>query len=128
MPDNPVILQILFSKRCFYTSISPVVLLALSFEPLSAQPPFPVPFPATRTLSSDPDDFVEVQGMLFFTADDSVHGRALWMSDGTETGTGLVQDIAPEVLGVAPIPSNSPAPTAWSISMPRIPSTGGSRG
>ncbi len=44
--------------------------------------------------SSNPSDLTEVNGKLFFTADDPiVSGRELWVSDGTETGTQLVQDI-----------------------------------
>lgn len=33
-------------------------------------------------------------GRLFFTADDGVHGGALWRSDGTRGGTVLVKDLA----------------------------------
>lgn len=33
--------------------------------------------------------------VVFFTADDGVHGRELWITDGTETGTRLVRDIYP---------------------------------
>jgi ELWxxDGT repeat protein len=38
---------------------------------------------------------VDVDGTLFFTADDGVTGEELWKSDGTEAGTVLVKDIVP---------------------------------
>lgn len=36
-----------------------------------------------------------LDGALYFTANDGVHGLELWRSDGTDTGTGLVADIQP---------------------------------
>ena len=42
---------------------------------------------------SSPTGFNMVNGILYFTADDGVHGRELWRSDGTEAGTSLVKDI-----------------------------------
>lgn len=42
---------------------------------------------------SFPEKFVNVNGTLFFIAEDGIHGRELWKSDGTEEGTIMVKDI-----------------------------------
>src|SRR5262249_2924237 len=44
---------------------------------------------------SDPSLLVDVNGTLFFSADDGVHGGQLWKSDGTEKGTVMVKEINP---------------------------------
>ncbi|MCP3142547.1 ELWxxDGT repeat protein [Pyxidicoccus xibeiensis] len=46
---------------------------------------------------SNPDWLTDADGRLFFTADDGRHGREVWVSDGTESGTRLVEDILPGV-------------------------------
>jgi ELWxxDGT repeat protein len=43
--------------------------------------------------SSNPSNLTNVNGTLYFTATDAVHGTELWKSDGTEAGTVLVKDI-----------------------------------
>lgn len=42
-----------------------------------------------------PLEFCVVGEVVYFSADDAVHGRELWRSDGTEAGTVMVADIAP---------------------------------
>lgn len=44
---------------------------------------------------SDPAFMVLYNGEIYFRADDNVHGRELWKSDGTEAGTVMVKDIYP---------------------------------
>ncbi len=51
------------------------------------------------------DDSTAVVGsMLFFQADDGVHGNELWKSDGSTAGTALVADVRAGVLGSDPGP------------------------
>jgi ELWxxDGT repeat protein len=46
-------------------------------------------------VSSGPDYLTNVNGALFFWANDGVHGRELWKSNGTAAGAVLVRDINP---------------------------------
>ncbi|MBX3411710.1 MAG: hypothetical protein KF708_03240 [Pirellulales bacterium] len=58
------------------------------------------------TASSSPDNLMNVEGVLFFTAvvtaDDGANDLELWKSDGTETGTVLVKDINPGIASSNP--------------------------
>ena len=45
--------------------------------------------------SSGPRYLVDVAGTLFFTANDGIHGRELWRSNGTPAGTRIVRNIGP---------------------------------
>src|SRR5687768_18376628 len=54
------------------------------------------------TLPSDPADLINVNGTLFFFADDGVSGRELWKSNGTSAGTVRVKDIFPFTFGDSP--------------------------
>ena len=44
--------------------------------------------------SWSPHFLKNVNGTLYFAADDGIHGEELWKSDGTGVGTALVEDIA----------------------------------
>ncbi|MEA5502278.1 ELWxxDGT repeat protein, partial [Halotia wernerae UHCC 0503] len=44
-------------------------------------------------------DLTNVNGIVYFFADDGIHGKELWKSDGTENGTVLVEDIVPGSAG-----------------------------
>ena len=54
--------------------------------------------PGTASGASGPIgivDFVVFNGLLYFTGDDGIHNREIWVSDGSELGTTMVEDIAP---------------------------------
>lgn len=63
---------------------------------------FQVDEPETVPASSFPAFLTDVDGILFFSADDGVHGSELWMTDGTPAGTRLVADIFPGPEGSYP--------------------------
>lgn len=44
---------------------------------------------------SEIEQLTEMNGVLYFTADDGVRGVELWRSDGTDTGTAMVADLFP---------------------------------
>jgi ELWxxDGT repeat protein len=52
--------------------------------------------------SSIPGDLTNVNGTLFFAAQDGTHGFELWKSDGTTAGTTFVKDIFPGSIGSYP--------------------------
>jgi ELWxxDGT repeat protein len=55
--------------------------------------------PYSNNRGSSPLSLANVNGILLFSADDGVHGRELWRSDGTEAGTMLVKDLNPGTIG-----------------------------
>lgn len=50
-----------------------------------------------------PTGLSDVNGVLYFTANDGINGQELWASNGTDQGTLLVQDINPGVSGSNPV-------------------------
>ncbi len=52
--------------------------------------------------NANPYGFVNVNGTVYFAADNGTQGVELWKTDGTEAGTTLVKDIAPGAEGSFP--------------------------
>lgn len=50
---------------------------------------------ASETQSSDIRSFAPVASRVFFSANDGIHGREAWVSDGTSRGTQRLTDIRP---------------------------------
>ncbi|MFM9960123.1 MAG: ELWxxDGT repeat protein [Planctomycetaceae bacterium] len=48
------------------------------------------------------ENLTNVNGRLYFTADDGTTGPALWTSDGTTAGTMLVSDVEPDEFSLGP--------------------------
>ena len=57
---------------------------------------------AAGAAAGSPGNLTMIGDRLFFTADDGIHGRELWVSDGTVPGTRLVADILPGSQGSSP--------------------------
>ncbi len=83
--------------------------------------------------SSDPYNFVEVDGLVYFSAnayeedDDKEYGVELWVTDGTEEGTRLVDDIRRGDNGSDPVPlaviDINGAPTELALDGASVPET-----
>ncbi|NMO16305.1 ELWxxDGT repeat protein [Pyxidicoccus fallax] len=64
-------------------------------QALSSSEPFLVQDLQPGNHSSNPFELTRVGNTVYFSANDGLHGRELWMSNGTATGTVLVRDITP---------------------------------
>ncbi len=59
----------------------------------SAEPGLVKDIRSDRALFDQLSNMTELEGILYFTANDGIHGQELWKSDGTPEGTIMVQDI-----------------------------------
>ena len=59
--------------------------------------------PGTKVLKSggSPESLTRFRGKIYFSSDDSSHGRELWVTDGTQAGTKLLKDLVPGRVGSA---------------------------
>jgi ELWxxDGT repeat protein len=72
-------------------------------------------------------NLTNVNGTLFFAADDGIHGLELWKSDGTEAGTVMVKDIHPgPASSVEWRRPGDTAPPGWTGRSLRAPTSSGS--
>ncbi len=55
-----------------------------------------------RLKHSRPKELSDINGVLYFSANDGIHGTELWKSDGTEVGTLLVKDLREDALDADP--------------------------
>src|ERR1043166_6823235 len=92
--------------RCTLWSALLALTLLLPF-PVTAQPAFRVD-DLNTTLTGGTDQwpfsgwFAELNGIVYFTVTDGVHGQELWRTNGTNSGTWLVKDICPGACPSAP--------------------------
>jgi ELWxxDGT repeat protein len=50
---------------------------------------------SASTIFASKPQFIRLDSLLFFTADDNVHGMELWRTNGTSSGTFMVKDVNP---------------------------------
>jgi len=80
-----------------------LAIVLLFCVPAGAVEPYLVKDIVAGAVGSEPGALSASSYRLFFAAHDPEHGRELWQSDGTASGTTLVKDIYPGPGGKRPI-------------------------
>jgi large repetitive protein len=90
------------SIRSSTTTIRALALIAAALVPLTAAPARAATTGLRPTAEQSGASSLAIGGVLSFTADDGIHGRELWRSDGSGPGTMMVDDIHPGPDGSGP--------------------------
>lgn len=77
------------------TILIAAVLVFISAANSSAQYTYMVTDLSNLNRPSEAANFVKGDSLIFFTADDGIHGREPWRTNGTSQGTFMIKDIAP---------------------------------
>ena len=93
-----------YQNTLLYAAVAPDLGLSLWRTQNTEAGASPVTPVNARTGNSDPDQIAATSaigpnGTVYFVADDKIHGRELWISDGTAPGTKLLADIHPGAAG-----------------------------
>ncbi|PIE23242.1 MAG: hypothetical protein CSA62_08510 [Planctomycetota bacterium] len=83
------------------TSLFAAMTLGLPLHAQSSQPQLLLDI-APGIQGSDPQEFTALGKKTLFVADDLVHGRELWITDGTSAGTKMLIDLVPGATGSHP--------------------------
>jgi len=84
------------------TRRQPLLLEVLEDRVVPSQAPHMLLDVNLTTASSSPAGLVVIGSTTYFSADDGIHGRELWKTDGTTAGTSMVKDVNPGSTGSDP--------------------------